>query len=155
MQIDKIGMSIPAKLVIDCLEMAVNTKPQYESEWRVFDYADELLDAIEKTGEIDESRFASLEFSLLPILNRLGDRGPRTLNKELARDPNLFIEAVCLAYRAENEEKRDLSEDEKDKARLAHELLSGWTLIPGLRGDGIIDAAELNACVEKVRELAI
>lgn len=154
MHIDKIGISVSAKLVVDSLEMAVVTKPEYDVEWRVFDYIDELFDAIEKTGEITESRFASLELSLLPILSRLGGRGPRTLNKELARNPNLFIEALCLAYRAEDEEKRDLSDDEKSRARLAHELLFSWKTIPGVKDGSTTDANELGSWVEEARELA-
>lgn len=155
MHIEKISVEISVKLVISCLEMAVVTKPEYDSEWRVFDYIDELFDAIEKAGEIDESKLASLEFSLLPILSRHGGRGPRVLNKELARNPNLFIEALCLAYRAEGEERRDLSDNEKDKARLAYELLFGWKSIPGRNDDGTVNPTELHAWVEKVRELSM
>lgn len=155
MQINKIGAQISAPLTTECLEMAVVTKPEYEGEWRVFDYIDELLEAIEKTGEISESRLASLEFALLPILGHRGERGPKTLHKELSRNPDFFIEVFCLVYRAEGEEKQDLSEDKRIKAQLAHELLYGWKLIPGLEDNGSINSTALNDWVQKVRELAI
>jgi hypothetical protein len=62
---------------------------------------------------------------------------------------------LCLAYRAEEEEERDLSDDEKSRARLAHELLFSWRLVPGIKDGETTDASELSSWTEKARELAI
>jgi hypothetical protein len=155
MHMDKIGVQISTTLTADCLEMAVITKPEFEGEWRVFDYIDELLEAIEKTGEISESRLASLEFALLPFLGHHGKRGPKTLHKELSRNPDFFMEVFCLAYRAEGEEKQDLSDEKRTKARLANELLNGWIIIPGMEDNRTINLVGLDNWVKKVRDLAV
>jgi hypothetical protein len=155
MHIDKIGLTISAAQTIDCLEMTVRTKPEHEGEWRLLDYIDDLLNAVEKTGEISESRLASLEFSLLPVLSYRGERGPRFLRKELSRNPDFFIEVLCLVYRAEGAEKRNLSEDERTKAQFSSELLHEWNLIPGLEDGGVINSAVLKGWVQKARELSV
>jgi hypothetical protein len=154
MHIDKIGSVISATSIVDALEMAIRTKPEYDGEWRVFDYIDELFDSIERTEKIDESRLAYLEFALIRVLTNRGGRGPKFLRKELSRNPEFFIEVLCLAYRAENEEKRDLSEDERAKAISCYELLHGWNLIPGVENNGVINSVALNEWVLEVRELS-
>lgn len=154
MQIDKIGAVISATLVMDALEMAVRTKPEYDGGWRVFDYIDELLGAIERTGEVDGSRLAYLEFALIRLLSNRGGRGPKFLRNELSRNPEFFIEVLCLAYPAEDEKNRNLSEDERAKVMSCYELLHGWSLIPGLENNGTINSTVLNNWVQKVRELS-
>lgn len=155
MNVDKIGSTISANLTIDCLEMAIRTKPEYEGEWRTLDYIDKLLDAVENTGEVGESRLASLEFALLRVLSHRGERGPKFLRKELSRNPDFYIEVLCLSYRAEGEEKRDLSENERIRAQLAYQLLHEWNFIPGLEDGVVINADVLGDWVQKVRESSI
>lgn len=154
MHIDKIGSTISATLTIECLEMAVRTKPKFDGEWRTLDYIDKLLDAVENTGEVSESRLASLEFALLRVLSHHGERGPKFLRKELSRNPDFYIEVLCLSYRAAGEEKRDLSEGEQIRAQLASELIHGWNLIPGLEDGSIINSVVLADWVQKARELS-
>ncbi|PWB56026.1 MAG: hypothetical protein C3F13_02895 [Anaerolineales bacterium] len=154
MHIDKIGSVISATSTMDALEMAIRTKPEYDGEWRVFDHIDELFEAIERTGEIDESRLAYLEFALIRVLTNRGGRGPKFLNKELSLNPAFFIEVLCLAYCAEGEDKRELSEDESARAISCYELLHGWNLIPGMENNGSINSVALNDWVQKVRELS-
>jgi hypothetical protein len=155
MHIDKIGTQISALLTMECLEMVVGTETEYKSEWRVLDYINEILNAIEKTGEIIESRVASVEFALLPVLSHRDGRGPRILHKELSRNPEFFMEILSLTFRAEGEEKRELTEDNGIKTRLAHELIYGWRLIPGMQDNGSINQTALNDWVKEVREKAI
>jgi hypothetical protein len=155
MHIDLIGIQISPKLVADCLEMAVRTKPDYEGEMRVFDFIDDILNSIEKTREVDESRLASIEFSLLPILNHHGERGPRHLHKELSRNPEFFAEVICLVYRAEDDEKQEISDDRRIQAQLAHELLYGWKLIPGTDDNGLVNPKLLSDWIQETRKKAI
>jgi len=155
MHVDKIGAAISATLVMDALEMAIRTRPEYEGAWRVFDYIDEIFEAIERTEEIDETRLAYLEFALIRVLTNRGGRGPKFLRKELSRNPDFFIEVLCLAYPAEDEDKRDLSDDERAKALSCYELLHGWNVIPGMGTNGIINLVVINNWVQRVRELSV
>lgn len=91
-----------------------------------------LFDALDREtarGEIDDEKVAQLELLYLPALSR--ERAPTVLHRQLARDPALFVEAVCLAYREEGQPARTLSESEALSARLAYELLHGWRALPG------------------------
>ena len=94
MHIDKIGPVISATSTMDALEMAIRTKPEFDSEWRVFDYIDELFDSIERTGQIDESRLAYLEFSLIRVLDQSRRKRPKFLRKELFAEPRIFYRSI-------------------------------------------------------------
>ncbi|GJG88830.1 hypothetical protein tb265_40110 [Gemmatimonadetes bacterium T265] len=91
-----------------------------------------LFDALDRAvarGELDETEVARLELLYLPALSN--ERTPTVLHRQLARDPALFVEVVCLAYREEGLPARDLSDGEALSARLAYELLQGWRALPG------------------------
>lgn len=99
-------------------------------------------------GRVAEDGVARLELLFLPLLRH--DRNPKLLHKAMERDPSLFIEAVCLAYRAEGEPERELDDQARGRARLAHELIASWRTPPGLE-NGLLDANHLDAWLEEAR----
>ncbi len=101
-----------------------------------------------EAGRITEDEVARLELLYLPLLKH--DRRPKLLHKTMGREPSLFVEAACLAFRAEGEEKRELDDSALGQARLAHELLSSWRRPPGLE-NGVIDATHLEKWVDEAR----
>jgi hypothetical protein len=68
----------------------------------------------------------------------------------MANDPSFFVEAVRLAYRARDEEQRDLSLEEAAKAQHAYRLLHSWNVPPGESGNNI-DAGVMNDWVDRTR----
>ena len=60
-------------------------------------------------------------------------------------------EIVAPAYRAEGEEPRELSEEERARARHAYELLDTFRVVPGTTDDGSVDGAALEAWVQQAR----
>lgn len=111
----------------------------------------ELLSFLEQeaeAGRITEDEVVRLELFYLPLLRH--DRDPKLLHKAMGQEPSLFVEAVCLAFRGENEPERDLDEEGRDRAALAHHLLRSWHTPPGLR-DGEIDGEHLDAWVDEAR----
>jgi hypothetical protein len=143
-----------ARLIAETLEQAVRAVPERSEDWQpLAHYAGELLEALEVTGEIEESRIAALEFALLPFLKR-ERRGPGILHRELSRNPAFFIEVLSLVYGAENEERRELSQADAGRAQLAHDLLHSWRRVPGTEDDGSINAVVLKEWINQARQAA-
>jgi hypothetical protein len=110
-----------------------------------------LFDVLEggiAAGEVTEDEVARLELLYLPLIS--DEREPRLLHTAMGRDPALFVEAACLAYKGEGEPARDLTPDEQAQARLASELLRTWRTPPGLAG-AVIDAKHLTEWVTEAR----
>jgi hypothetical protein len=144
---------IPPPLVVEALEQAVRTTPGTDGPKGSFTYqVGKLLRRLEGTGAVEETRLAALEWAFLPLLSRR-EHGPKVLHRELARNPEFFAEIVSLVYVAEGEEGIVLPEGDLSRARLGQELLDSWTVIPGLREDGSVDADQLGRWVATAREL--
>jgi hypothetical protein len=113
----------------------------------------QVLDALEADTSVSRSVLASLEFSLLPIF-RFDPRPPRALHAELANNPRFFAELVEAMYKPESGAERDLDEHTANLAHIAHQLLDGWTLIPGSVQNGQdldIDGNALRAWIAAAR----
>ncbi len=108
----------------------------------------ELLERAVAAGEIGEEEVAQLELLYLPAIS--DERPPRLLHAAMGREPTLFVDAACLAFRGEGEAPRDLTPEEQGRAQLAYELLHGWRTPPGLV-DGVIDGVQLIAWVTEAR----
>jgi hypothetical protein len=61
---------------------------------------------------------------------------------------------LSWVYKAENEEFRDVSEEQRVRAQLGDDLLNSWRQPPGLGADGAVDAEKLHIWVARVRALA-
>jgi excisionase family DNA binding protein len=93
------------------------------------DVAD-LLSHLDESG-FDEARLASVEWRYLPIADHL-PRKPAALSRQLARDPNFFVDVVAATYRSEHDpETLELDQDDVARARVANALLKGWRDVPG------------------------
>lgn len=148
----KPGHTPPVGLIADALERALRMSPQDDPPLSSFSYhVSELLGALEASEEIDEGRIAALEWAFLPLLGRY-ERAPSLLHRELARNPDFFAEIVALVFRAEGEEPRELSEEERARAEQGYELLRSWRAVPGIADAGSIDAEALNDWVRRARE---
>jgi hypothetical protein len=105
---------------------------------------------IEASGDVPDDRIARLEWLCLPLLEN-ERRGPQVLHREMARNPQFFVELLTFVYRAENEEARDLTPDERLHHQRAYDLIRTWRRMPGEQADGSIDAEELQDWVAAVR----
>ena len=97
---------------MDILEKAINT-PLSGSIDQVLGY--EILRSCwsisEQSTKADEIHLARIELAVLPLF-RYEKRPFKALYHQLARDPQFFIELVCLAYRASDEAPHEVSERE-------------------------------------------
>lgn len=80
-----------------------------------------------------------IEWKYLNIMDGDGEHTPKYLYRKLSTKPDFFMEVLSIAFKARNEEKRNLTEQEKILASHCHKLLFSWKLVPGLLEDGSID----------------
>lgn len=112
-----------------------------------------LLDYLATSETSDLSRLAQLEWLYLPLLRGV-EQPARALSRELAHSPAFFMEVLCTVFRAHDEEPREATEQQQATAMLGYQLLDSWRHPPGLRDDGTVDEATLNAWVDVARTLA-
>ena len=140
--------------IADVLERIVRRETTEAVEWGGLAYdISRLLGIIEGSGEIDDTQIAKLEWFFLPLLQH-SEHTPKVLHRALAEDPSFFVDVLSWVYKAENEEPRDVSEEQRVRAQLADDLLNSWRQPPGLGEDGAVDAEKLGAWVARVRALA-
>jgi hypothetical protein len=140
------------QIVVEALERAAQAKPSAEmnsTRW-VHDTV-RLLDYLETMGDFPETSLARLEWTYLPMLRH--HRPAKLLHRQLARDPAFFAEIVCWVFRAEDEEQREITADERARATLGYRLLDSWHEVPGRQDDGTIDPRTLRSWINQAREL--
>jgi addiction module HigA family antidote len=146
------GMSLSPSTMADALERVVHTAPEESINWSMFSHhVGRVLDALEASGEVEDGRMAKLEWYFMPLFGHYG-RAPRTLHRELSRNPGFFSEIITLVFKAEDEEPKELSEQERNRAESAYELLETWRSVPGQKGDGAVDPDALKTWVDEARQ---
>jgi hypothetical protein len=111
----------------------------------------ELLEALGSTPNVDRAELARLEWRWLPILDVRHRHEPKALHALLAGDPAFFVESITFVFRAENEERHELSEEEKERHHRGYALLQSWRRVPGTMQDGNVDSDVLQAWVSSAR----
>jgi hypothetical protein len=144
---------------VQCLQRAVYRKQQIapslvaqvllasvssdERHWRLDQHAvRSLIKWLQDNPSTSESDLFAVEWSYLPLLDRLLGAVPRTLEGRLARDPAFFCQVIGTVFRSKHEEaeKKDPSEDQKRIAENAFRLLFEWATPPGTTLDGSWDS---------------
>lgn len=140
-----------ADLALTALERAA-ALPLSDANDRVMRpyYLSRILDRLEQVQGVDEGRAARLEWLYLPLLGE-GDRPAKLLQRLLADDPGFFAEVVTWIFKGASEAPRDVSDEERARARLGYELLEAWRLVPGRTEDGSIDRQRLDGWVDQAR----
>lgn len=162
--IDIVGMTrdkpqgkLKADVIMSLLELSAKTTSTERPGQLTGYHIEELIDDIQKTLGVDESRLACLEWSFLDLLDRHSGRRPEALHKALATQPKFFVELLCLLYRPRDEEldkQKPPTEEVKAKADRAWKLLHDWDRIPGTRADRTVSLEELQAWIKEARALA-
>jgi len=88
-----------------------------------------LLNILETNG-VDTGLLVKIEWIWMPVLEH-GTRGLKSLQEALSTDPRLFVDLLKVVFRAESEETRDLSDQDKTRAQQAYRLLEAWKKVPG------------------------
>ena len=153
MAIDRPDQAIDPIVVARALEALLKSQRTLQRSSLVYEIGT-LLDYLERSETVGAQRVAQLEFEYLPLLE--GSRRPaRVLHRELAGNPQFFIDILKAVFRAEDEEPREPPDSERTLAMLGYRLLDSWHRpAPGLQDDGTVDEQQLNAWVDAARALA-
>lgn len=148
---DEESATVPPPLVVEVLERAAATLPSGDVDRSMLGYdVARLLDCLEQSGMVEEQQIARLEWAYLLLLED-DERGPRTLHRELARDPAFFANVVAMVFPAEDEERAETTNEELVRVQLGSQLLDSWHQVPGAQDDGSIDPQSLAAWVDQAR----
>lgn len=111
-----------------------------------------LFESLDMADDIADEDLARLEWIYLPILENYG-RGPKLLHKELARNPEFFVEVNSYIYRAEDDKDKNQNIDfDETRANLANKLIHLWRDCPGRNDDGSFDEEHFREWVFKAKE---
>lgn len=151
---------ISSELLYEVLHGLVTEKDKDERKFQSYEVSS-LFKILNDRDDLENDKMIQLEWLFLPILASYGSsHKPERLHRELANDPNFFIDILKYAYLPKN---RELLKDEnkdipneviQNRGKLANQLLDSWQIIPGIQENGKIDDKFLSSWVTKVRELA-
>jgi hypothetical protein len=146
---------VDTDLLFEILERVVRGE---EPEGKLIDswHICEAVDRLEASNSVDKRRLVRLEFGLIPLLGYEGEQRAKTLYQALMTEPNLFVEVLCLVYKATHGEPTEPPPSEASK--VAFEL--GWRVLhecrrqPGTRSDGTVDHDAFVGFIDEARRLA-
>jgi len=97
----------------------------------------EIIEALQENSSIDQDRLFNIEWAFLSLLDHDDGRSPITLEYKLSTDPTFFCELIQLVFRAEGTKpNEEPSEQQRNIAANAYDLLSTWSIVPGSQSDG-------------------
>ncbi|MCD0478899.1 hypothetical protein LPB90_10550 [Chryseobacterium sp. LC2016-29] len=151
---------IPSDLLAEVLKKAVTEETMEVQRFDGYEIG-EIFKEIEKRNDIERATIIHLEWLYLSILqSHSTEITPRTIEEELSKNPEFFIQVLEWIYIPENKE---LLEKERANisdhvvaniAKQAYQLLFSWKRLPGMKENYEIDENELSEWIKKVRELA-
>ncbi len=135
----------------------VNTEPAEQFKLDR-DYISEALDSLDGRVGVTRDEMAQLEFLFIEALNH-SEHGIPNLESQIAQTPEMFAQAVALAYKRSDEGEDppewriENPEQRVAIASSAYSLLDQIKKIPGTDENGQIDAGALVAWLTQVRHL--
>ncbi|HEX8549940.1 MAG TPA: hypothetical protein VF681_00155 [Abditibacteriaceae bacterium] len=141
------------EFIMSLLERAISSDIPQQVDWsQLGQDVPRLLKIIEESKEIDDNRLGVVEFLFLSLFEHSVYQ-PKALTRGLSADPAFFCDLIKRAFKAKDEESRELSEEEQTWNLQAYRLLRQWRTLPGSDEEGNVNADELLAWTAKAREL--
>ncbi len=149
---------VPTKLIVSMMRDMIGemNAGEVQLDGMTEYYIEHLFSALDKKTDIDETELAKLEYAYLPML----ERSPRRLvvHKLMARSPEFYVgllESIFVPASQDKstDEKPEVTDAQRAKARNDYRLLQDFNVLPG-SGDESIDFEILTAWISRVRELA-
>jgi len=118
-----------------------------------------IIEIFEKLNHAntDFNRLAQLEYKYLPFLHRYRSmsKNQLSLHKMLSKNADFFLEIMMQIYKsASSKKEEEATEESKNKAKMAWELMYSWETPPGLSGDGSVNIEQFDDWVIAARKLA-
>lgn len=121
-----------------------------------------VFNQLYEKNELSIEEMAKLEWPFAALFDELKryTSHPMALHRALQTDHQFFAQLITFIYKrddhAQDPTRDDITEEMAERrARVAHEVLDSWYLIPGVKDDGTLDEKELNDWVEAARKQCI
>lgn len=118
-----------------------------------------VFNQIYQKNELSIEEIAKLEWPFAALFDDLKryTSAPMALHRALQTDPQFFAQLVGFIYKrddhVEDPSNDDVSEEIRERrARVAHEVLDSWYLMPGVKEDSTLDEKELTDWVDVARK---
>lgn len=113
----------------------------------------QIIKALQEDSTADPSAVGSIEWSLLPLLDRTNGASPKFLEQRLADEPSFFCDVIRIIFRSSKADGDSTPKTAQDPAMAtnAYRLLSEWQTPPGSRKGDSFDGAALKDWVERVK----
>jgi addiction module HigA family antidote len=145
------------RLLVECGTIATEPTAHYQMERHNISNAFEVLS---KRSDVPKEELARLEFLFIKALDHT-KHGLKTLEEQLSRSPELFVQALTMLYKRQDgsedpPELRPTNQDHAaDLASAAYSLLHNIKKTPGTDpATGEVDAEKLRAWLARALELA-
>ena len=112
-----------------------------------------LIKRLQKSELVNHDDLLNIEWNFLPLLGKPFSVSPITLEKKLANSPEFFAEVIGLIRNRERNDIEAPDEQRKNIATNADDLLSKWTLCPGVQDDGAFNIDAFNEWINESRRI--
>ena len=113
----------------------------------------EVIKALQDDESTNQDDLFRVEWAYLPLLDRHQGAYPKFLEQRLADYPEFFCEVIRTIFRSKKEDQKvkETTEQQKNIATNAYQLLHHWKIPPGTQKDGTFNGGELNTWIERVK----
>lgn len=155
--------SIPSTLLQRLLQELLNMEEKKLRAGVMEEYhLGHVFNQLYEKNELSTEEMAKLEWPFAALFDELKryTSHPMALHRALQKDHHFFAQLITFIYKrddhAPDPTRGDITEEIAERrARVAHEVLDSWYLIPGVKEDGTLDEKELNDWVEAARKQCI
>jgi hypothetical protein len=162
----RLELDLDPTLIVETLHLALKTLGQASEDTNEpvmrLHYLTRILAHLEAHPEVSDDTLVLLEWYYFHML-RYSERPSPTLHRELARNPDFFLQVLTMVFLREDDDgsaDEDFSggpatpEQRVAMARHGYDVLEAWNRIPGADDKGRIDGPMLEAWVTEVRRRA-
>jgi len=118
-----------------------------------------VFNQLYERDELTIEEMARLEWPYAALFDDLKryTKSSMALHRVLQKDPSFFAQLISFIYKrddhAPNPERENIDEELAERrARVAHEVLDSWYLLPGVKDDGTIDEKQLTDWITEARK---
>lgn len=143
---------LSSQLIVSALETALGVSIVDDPPMSTIGYnITELISLLEPSDDLSEGQIARIEWAHIHVIKR-NNGSLRYLHRELAINPEFFVEILSIVYRAEDDEPSEVTEAAQSAARHGYELLDSWRSLPGRDQSGEINPDKFWDWMRNARE---
>jgi hypothetical protein len=144
---------LPSPLLLHLLDEAVQEINATKSAARTMTLynIERAFEELRKRDDVSPDNVAALEFRYLPVFH--ARKQPLTLHTLMAKQPKLYMDAICAVFKPASREPETLPEGAERLAVAAYELLTGLHVLPGQEDNEVNEETLLAWCAD-VRRIA-